>query len=96
MTVSFNSKAEPGERLMNKQCELEEQKVEVENHGLRFQQWRSNRFVKAAALYLSMVIVSTTTIFWLEHATLLHALRTALIAAVGKSVAASWVVQIFD
>lgn len=58
--------------------------------------WKSSRYAKAVTLYLTMVVVSTMAIFFLEHATLLHALRTALVAAVGKSLAANWVVQMFD
>jgi hypothetical protein len=61
-----------------------------------FAGWRSNRVFRAVALYSAMVVVSTIAIFFLEHATLVNAIRTALVAAIGKSVAASWVVQMFD
>ncbi len=58
--------------------------------------WRSRKSVKAGALYLTMVIVSTIAIYFLEHATFLNAVRTALVAAVGKTFAAYWVSGIFD
>ena len=48
------------------------------------------------AMYCTMVAVSTLCIYWLEHATLFNALRTALVAAVGKTIAANWVSGIFD
>ena len=58
--------------------------------------WRSRRPLKMLAMYLTMVTVSTFTIYMLEHASLFSAFRTALVAAVGKTVAANWVSGIFD
>ena len=57
---------------------------------------RSGRLKKTLALYLTMVAVSTLAIFWLEHASIFGAFRTALVAAVGKTVAASWVTSFFE
>lgn len=56
----------------------------------------NKRLQKTVALYLTMVAVSTVAIFLLEHATLLNAFRTALVAAIGKTVAANWVTSFFD
>ncbi len=56
----------------------------------------TRRIKKTVALYATMVVVSTCAIFLLEHATILNAFRTALVAAVGKTVAASWVTGYFD
>ena len=73
------------------------QKPADQNSGRAWMKnWRSNRWIKGLALYATMVCVSTCAIFFLEHATMVHAIRTALVAAVGKSVAASWIVQLFD
>jgi hypothetical protein len=58
--------------------------------------WRSRKLVKMVALYFTMVCVSTIAIYFLEHSSLLNAFRTALVAAVGKTVAANWVSGIFD
>ncbi|MEL7498644.1 MAG: hypothetical protein AAFN77_13640 [Planctomycetota bacterium] len=58
--------------------------------------WRSKRFIKFIALYVTMVLVSTVAIYWLEHSTFINALRTAFVAAIGKTVAANWVSGIFD
>lgn len=57
---------------------------------------KASRLKKTAALYLTMVAVSTCAIFLLEHATILNSFRTALVAAVGKTFAASWVTSIFE
>ena len=54
------------------------------------------RVKKSLAMYATMVVVSTGAIFLLEHASLLSAFRTALVAAVGKTLAANWVSGIFD
>ena len=58
--------------------------------------WRSRKSVKMIAMYCTMVCVSTIAIYFLEHASLFNAFRTALVAAVGKTVAANWVSGIFD
>ena len=58
--------------------------------------WRSRKPVKVAAMYLTMVMVSTLAIFFLEHSSLFNAFRTALVAAIGKTIAANWVSGIFD
>ena len=58
--------------------------------------WRSRKLFKMIALYFTMVCVSTIAIYLLEHSSLLNAFRTALVAAVGKTVAANWVSGIFD
>jgi len=58
--------------------------------------WRSRKSVKTLAMYCSMVTVSTLAIFFLEHATLVNAFRTALVAAIAKTFAANWVSGIFD
>lgn len=58
--------------------------------------WRSRKLAKTLAMYVSMVAVSTFAIYLLEHATLVNAFRTALVAAVGKTIAANWVSGIFD
>ena len=51
---------------------------------------------KTVVMYLTMVAVSTVAIFWLEHATVFNALRTALVAAVGKTIAANMVSGFFE
>lgn len=53
-------------------------------------------WLKLGVMYFTMVAVSTSAIFFLEHATLLNAFRTALVAAIGKTVAANWVSGLFD
>ena len=58
--------------------------------------WRSCKWVRTFAMYAVMVAVSTFAIHWLEHATLVHALRTALVAAIAKTFAANWVSGIFE
>lgn len=58
--------------------------------------WKSKKSVKMLAMYGTMVVVSTTAIYFLEHATLTNAFRTALVAAIGKTVAANWVSGIFE
>lgn len=58
--------------------------------------WRSSRRVRLMALYLTMVAVSTCAIYFLEHVTLVNAFRTALVAAIGKTLAAHWVTGFFD
>ena len=58
--------------------------------------WRSRKSIKTLALYLTMVTVSTFTIYLLEHSSLFSALRTAMVAALAKTFAASWVVGIFE
>jgi len=57
---------------------------------------RSQRLKKTVALYATMVFVSTWAIFFLEHASIVGALRTALVAAVGKTFAATWVTSFFE
>ena len=54
------------------------------------------RLTKTIALYCTMVVVSTLAIFLLEHATIMSAFRTALVAAVGKTLAAGWVMTLFE
>lgn len=54
------------------------------------------RLQKIVAMYLTMVMVSTLAIYFLEHASLLSAFRTALVAAIGKTVAANWVSSCFN
>jgi len=58
--------------------------------------WRSRKLFKTIAMYITMVCVSTVAICLLEHASVFNAFRTALVAAVGKTVAANWVSGIFD
>lgn len=58
--------------------------------------WRSKRLVKVFAMYCSMVTVSTLAIYFLEHASMFNAFRTALVAAIAKTFAANWVSGIFD
>ena len=58
--------------------------------------WRSRKPLKVAAMYLTMVMVSTLAIYFLEHSSLFNAFRTALVAAIGKTIAANWVSGIFD
>ena len=58
--------------------------------------WRSRKSAKTFAMYCSMVLVSTAAIYFLEHASLFNAFRTALVAAIGKTFAAVWVAGIFD
>ena len=50
---------------------------------------------KIIAIYITMVVVSTLTIFFLEDASLVSAFRTALVAAIGKTIAANWVSSFF-
>ncbi len=57
---------------------------------------RSKRLRKTMVMYTVMVAVSTGTIFWLEHASLLSAFRTAMVAAIGKTFAANWVSGFFE
>lgn len=57
---------------------------------------KSKRFKKMVALYITMVAVSTIAIYFLEHASIMNAFRTALVAAIAKTVAASWVTSFFD
>ncbi len=56
----------------------------------------TNRLKRTVAMYFAMVAVSTCTIFMLEHVSLTNAFRTALVAAVGKTIAANWVSSLFD
>ena len=58
--------------------------------------WRSRKSVKTFAMYFAMVAVSTLAIYFLEHASLFNAFRTALVAAIGKTFAATWVSGVFD
>lgn len=58
--------------------------------------WRSRKPLKILAMYLTMVTVSTFAIYYLEHSSLINAFRTALVAAIGKTVAANWVSGVFD
>ena len=51
---------------------------------------------KTAVMYVTMVAVSTVAIFFLEHVTILNAFRTAVVAAIGKTVAANFVSGYFD
>ena len=60
------------------------------------QSLRSRKLVKTLAMYFAMVTVSTLAIFWLEHATIYNAFRTALVAAIAKTFAANWVSTIFE
>ena len=57
---------------------------------------RKKRITKLAAMYLTMVIVSSLAIYFLEHASIFSAVRTALVAAIGKTVAATWVSSLFN
>lgn len=54
------------------------------------------RWLRCVAMYVVMVVVSTIAIHFLEHASLANAFRTALVAAIGKTIAANWVSGIFD
>ncbi len=56
----------------------------------------SSRLKKTLVMYAVMVAVSTTAIFFLEHSSLVNAFRTALVAAVGKTIAANWVSGLFE
>ena len=58
--------------------------------------WMRKSFKRAVALYGTMVFVSTLTIFFFEHSTVLSALRTALVAAIAKTFAATWVTGFFE
>ena len=58
--------------------------------------WRSRKLLKTAVMYCTMVAVSATAIHYLEHASIFDAMRTALVAAVGKTIAANWVSGLFD
>ena len=58
--------------------------------------WKSNQTLKTVSLYATMVIVSTVAIYLLEHASLVNAIRTALVAAVGKTAASLWVSGFFE
>lgn len=51
--------------------------------------WKKLIAGKTFALYFTMVLVSTLAIYFLEHASLLNAIRTAFIAAIGKTFAAT-------
>lgn len=57
---------------------------------------RKPRFSKTIALYCTMVVVSTLAIYFLEHASIASAFRTALVAAIGKTFAAGWVMTLFE
>jgi hypothetical protein len=57
---------------------------------------KKSRWKKCVAMYAAMVVVSTFAIHFLEHASLFNAFRTALVAAVGKTIAANWVSGIFE
>ena len=54
------------------------------------------RVAKVVTLYATMVVVSTLAIYFLEHATVVNAVRTALVAAIGKTFAANWVSSLFN
>ena len=54
------------------------------------------RLARVIALYATMVLVSTIAIYFLEHASVFSAIRTALVAAIGKTVAATWVSHLFS
>ena len=58
--------------------------------------WRSKKSVKLVAMYCTMVAVSTLVIVIFEHSSILSAVRTALVAAIGKTLAANWVSGVFD
>ena len=58
--------------------------------------WRSGRLAKTVTMYAAMVVVSTCAITLLEHVSLVNAFRTALVAAIGKTLAANWVSGLFD
>jgi len=51
---------------------------------------------KTLAIYATMVMVSTITIAFLEHTSLVCALRTALVAALGKTIAVGIVGSYFE
>ena len=55
----------------------------------------SRRWQRMIAMYVTMVIVSTLAIHFLEHASWIGAFRTAVVAAIGKTVAANWVSDFF-
>ena len=69
---------------------------EQESAGGQKVKSRAQALKKTVALYAAMVLVSTCAIYFLEHATIFNAFRTALVAAVGKTVAATWVSSWFD
>ena len=56
---------------------------------------KNGKWKKTVVMYCTMVAVSTIAICWLEHASCLNAFRTALVAAVGKTIAATWVSEWF-
>ena len=70
-------------------CCLENDKSNQKNAS-----WLSLK--KTLAMYLTMVCVSTLAIYLLEHASILSAMRTAVVAAIGKTIAANWVVSLFQ
>jgi len=57
---------------------------------------RAVRIKKALAIYGTMVVVSTLTIAFLEHTSIASAFRTALVAALGKTIAVSFVGSYFE
>lgn len=57
---------------------------------------KKNRVKKALAVYGTMVIVGTLTIAFLEHSSFFCAFRTALVAAIGKTIAVSFVGSYFE
>ena len=70
--------------------------VEDQSQAKTSNSWRSRKSAKTVAMYCTMVLVSTAAIYFLEHASLFNAFRTALVAAIGKTFAATWVAGIFD
>lgn len=67
-----------------------------ETEKSNFQMSAKRRLAKIVAMYATMVVVSTLAIYFLEHASVLSAFRTALVAAIGKTVAATWVSHLFS
>ena len=57
---------------------------------------RKSRWQRSVVMYCAMVAVSTAAIFFLEHATIANAFRTAVVAAIGKTLAANWVTEFFQ
>lgn len=83
------------ESAISRACECVCDCVAEERSGSK-SKGRRKSAKRMLALYVTMVAVSTCAIYFLEHASLVNAFRTALVAAVGKTIAASWVSSLFD
>ncbi len=77
-------------------AEMQAKTIKKNKSMERVKSWRSRKSLKTVAMYCTMVAVSTLAICFLEHTSMLNAFRTALVAAIGKTIAANWVSGIFD